>query len=80
MSIAKLKVNHSNGSAFGVGVCAYDVNPELDGAMTRITLQCMTESVQIRCSHDWALKFAEEIIKRVDYMKKACIEENITPL
>ena len=80
MNEARLKVIHTNlPSSFGRN-CQASVNPELDGAMALIRFVTPNETIEVRCTHDWALSFADNLRKRIKEFKNHCRAEKVIPV
>lgn len=59
-------------SAFGHVVERSMYNCELDGELVYLTIQTERDSIEIRCSPEWALRFADSVKKQAE----ECLKEN----
>jgi hypothetical protein len=68
-------------SAFGSNLTGASFGPELDGAMLVIGFSTPNlGSVEIRCTHQWALDLAERIKCYVADCQKHCKKEKVIPV
>lgn len=80
MNEARLKIIPVEpSSSFGRN-CQACINPELDGAMVVIRFVTPNEAIEVRCTHAWAMSFADNIKRRVEEFKAHCETEGVIPV
>jgi|HubBroStandDraft_6_1064221.scaffolds.fasta_scaffold351550_1 hypothetical protein len=68
-------------SAFGYNVQGPSFRPEMDGAMLAIGFGTSEHgSIEIRCTHQWALDLAERIKRHVADCKSHCKKNGVIPV
>ena len=75
---ARMKiVPHPGPSAFGYNVDGYSLSEELGGAMIKLALSTGQGEVEIRCTHEWAIRFSEKLRKYAKTSAQTCNREGI---
>lgn len=85
MNAARIKIIPSKQpSELGSSIDGFSINSEMGGAMALLhfgaTAHSVVGTVEIRCTHAWALSLAEGIQKRIKELQEHCKKENIIPV